>query len=106
MAASAFFLALAFDGYLMWLVAQSWTDIVRFGPAMLAGVAAAFVAVALGEIGILRGAARYGDWMAVATVVAFALMAYALWRGRGRWWRRSDQPSAADDNKRPDFSGR
>jgi hypothetical protein len=66
-------------------------DILRFGPAMVAGVAVGLATVAFSGLG--RGYAFLGAITNAGAAATFILVAYAIWSRRETWWRRPDDAS-------------
>jgi uncharacterized membrane protein YqjE len=77
-------LLVAFDGYLAFRLVQGWQGIRAFGPLMLAGVAVSLAAVALGQVGIVRGDPSYQIYMALAATLSALLVIAAIWRAYRR----------------------
>ncbi len=63
-------------------------DILRFGPAMVAGVAIGLATVAFGAVA--RGYEFFGPVTDAGAGATFALVAYAIWSRRHTLWRRPD----------------
>lgn len=82
-------LAVGFDGGLVFLTVRAWRDIRRFGPAMIAGIAAAWAAVLLGQFG--HDLAYFDTVMGGASIAALALIVFALYTHRGQLGRRPEQ---------------
>jgi hypothetical protein len=61
-------------------------DIVRFGPAMVAGIGIGLATVAFSALG--RGYAFFTAVTNAGAALTFILVAYAIWRRRHTLWRR------------------
>ena len=68
-------------------------DIVRFGPAMIASIAAGLVTVAFSALG--RDYAFFGAVTNAGACATFILAAYAIWSRRHLWWQRHDDARPA-----------
>ena len=75
-------------GYFIHLTIRARKDILRFGPAMVAGVAVGLATVMFGALG--RGYEFFGAVTDAGAGATFALVAYAIWSRRHTLWRRPD----------------
>ena len=74
----------AFNGYIAFRLVQGWKGVLAFGPLMMAGVAASLVALALGQVGIVRRDPSYQIYMALAASLSALLVIAAIWRAYKR----------------------
>ncbi len=88
MSASTAVLASLVIAYFIHLTIRARKDILRFGPAMVAGVAVGLATVMFGALG--RGYEFFGAVMDAGAGVTFVLVAYAIWSRRHTLWRRPD----------------
>ena len=88
MSASTAVLASLVIAYFIHLTIRARKDILRFGPAMVAGVAVGLATVTFGAFG--RGYEFFGAVMNAGAAATFILVAYAIWRRRNLLWRRRD----------------
>jgi hypothetical protein len=88
MSASTAVLASLVIAYFIHLTIRARKDILRFGPAMVAGVAVGLATVMFGALG--RGYEFFGAVVDAGAGVTFALVAYAIWSRRNTLWRRPD----------------
>ena len=76
-------LVIAYFGHLTF---HARKDILRFGPAMVAGIAVGLATVAFSAMG--RGYVFFGAITNAGAFATFVLAAYAIWSRRYLWWRR------------------
>lgn len=88
MSASTAVLASLVIAYFIHLTIRARKDILRFGPAMVAGVAVGLATVMFAALG--RGYEFFGAVVDAGVGVTFALVAYAIWSRRNTLWRRPD----------------
>ena len=88
MSASTAVLGSAIIGYFLFLTIRARNDFLRFGPAMVAGVAVGFATVLFGALG--RGHEFFTAITDIGAAVTFVLVAYAIWRRRGTLWQHRD----------------
>ena len=89
MSASTLLLGSLVIGYFALITIRARNDILRFGPAMVAGVGVGLATVLFGAIG--RSYAFFTAVMDTGAAVTFVLVAYAIWRRRDTLWQRRDQ---------------
>lgn len=88
MSASTALLASVIVAYFLHLTIRARNDILRFGPAMVAGIGIGLATVAFGALG--RGYAFFGAITDAGAAATFILVAYAIWRRRASLWQRRD----------------
>ena len=88
MSASTALLASVIVAYFLHLTIRARNDILRFGPAMVAGIGIGLATVAFGALG--RGYAFFGAITDAGAGATFILVAYAIWRRRASLWQRRD----------------
>lgn len=86
MSASAAVLASLVMAYFIHLTVGARKDILRFGPAMVAGIAVGLATVVFGALG--RGYQFFGAVTDAGAAATFVLAAYAIWSRRHIWWQR------------------
>ena len=87
-------LVIAYFGH---LTVRGRKDILRFGPAMVAGVAVGLATVAFSALG--RDYAFFGTVTNAGAGATFVLVAYAIWRRRDTLWGRPDEVTWARSEK-------
>jgi len=95
MSASTAVFASLVIAYFLHQTVRARKDILRFGPAMVAGIAVGLATVTFGALG--RGYAFFGAVTNAGAAATFILVAYAIWRRREIWWRRADDVRPARD---------
>jgi hypothetical protein len=88
MSASTAFFASLVIAYFCHQTIRARKDILRFGPAMVAGIALGLATVAFGALG--RGYEFFGAVTDAGAGATFVLVAYAIWSRRDTLWRRPD----------------
>jgi len=88
MSASTAIFASLVTAYFLHLAFGARRDILRFGPAMVAGIAVGLATVMFGWVG--RGYAFFHPLADAGAAATFVLVAYAIWSRRHVWWRRPD----------------
>jgi len=88
MSASTAVFASLVIGYFIHLTVRARKDILRFGPAMVAGIAIGLATVMFGAFG--RGYEFFAAVMNAGAGATFILVAYAIWRRRNTLWQRRD----------------
>ena len=78
-------LVIAYFGHLTF---QGRKDILRFGPAMVAGIGIGLATVAFSALG--RDYAFFGAVTNAGAAATFVLVAYAIWSRRDALWGRPD----------------
>jgi len=97
MSASTAILASLVIAYFGHITFRARKDILRFGPAMVAGVAVGLATVAFSALG--RGYAFFGAVTNTGAAATFVLAAYAIWSRRDTLWRRADAAAWARSEK-------
>ena len=88
MGASTALLASVIVAYFLHLTIRARNEILRFGPAMVAGIGSGLATVAFGALG--RGYEFFGAVTDAGAAATFILVAYAIWRRRASLWQRRD----------------
>ena len=88
MSASTAVFASLVMAYFLHLTFSARKDIVRFGPAMVAGIAVGLATVIFSAVG--RGYEFFGTVTNAGAGATFVLVAYAIWNRRATVWRRPD----------------
>jgi hypothetical protein len=97
MSASTAVLASLVMAYFLHLTFSARKDILRFGPAMVAGIAVGLGTVAFGALG--RGYEFFGAVTDAGAAATFVLVAYAIWSRRETWWQRPDGARSAETDE-------
>jgi hypothetical protein len=97
MSASMAVLASFVVAYFLHLTIRARKDILRFGPAMVAGVAVGLATVAFSALG--RGYEFFGAVTNAGAGATFVLVAYAIWSRRETWWQRPDSARSTQTEK-------
>jgi heme A synthase len=97
MSASTAILASLVIAYFGHLTYQGRKDILRFGPAMVAGIGIGLATVAFSALG--RGYPLFGAVTNAGAAATFVLTAYAIWSRRHIYWRRADDARWARGEK-------
>jgi hypothetical protein len=74
--------------YFLHLTFRARSDILRFGPAMVAGIGVGLATVAFGGLG--RGYEFFNAVTNIGAAATFVLVAFAIWRRRASLWQRRD----------------
>jgi lipopolysaccharide export LptBFGC system permease protein LptF len=88
MSASTALWASLVAAYFLHLTFRARRDILRFGPAMVAGIGVGLATVAFGALG--RGYEFFNIVANIGAAATFILVALAIWRRRASLWQRRD----------------
>ena len=88
MSASTALWASLVAAYFLHLTFRARRDILRFGPAMVAGIGVGLATVAFVALG--RGYEFFSAFTNIGAAATFVLVAFAIWRRRASLWQRRD----------------
>lgn len=88
MSVSTALLASVIVAYFLHLTFSARSDILRFGPVMVAGIGIGLATVAFGALG--RDFEFFTAVMNTGAAATFILVTYAIWRRRDTLWQRRE----------------